>query len=312
MNAHRTPAAGEMAKAAARSDAEAQHAAAHPFLHLAKSWLPRREAGTPKPKPARKWLIYDNNGSYNGWFDGIPLQLRVGPWSPIAYLFLISWPVCLAAFRPPLSFAPPELTRDLLWSDALIFGWCIAVVTRGSIKQSPLAFCISYTGWSWLLLTAHSASAVAAALLPHWAASLLSFREAVRFPTAVGATVTAVLWNLVLFPVIVFSIGGQKERRNFLAFNCSFEMTSVHVLNVPMVWSSIYYGAGAMRTLGAGDLWVAMAVLYCYALLYVLILDRLGMHFYFMFSPRTHACGLAYTALIGCYVGCLKLWGGAL
>eukprot|EP00966_Prymnesium_polylepis_P176702 4091491-Prymnesium_polylepis.1 len=75
-----------------------------------------------------------------------------------------------------------------------------------------------------------------------------------------------------------------------------------------MVWSSIYYGAGAMRTLGAGDLWVAMAVLYCYALLYVLILDRLGMHFYFMFSPRTHACGLAYTALIGCYVGCLKLW----
>ena len=30
-------------------------------------------------------------------------------------------------------------------------------------------------------------------------------------------------------------------------------------------------------------------------------LDRLGMHLYFMFSPRTHACALAYGTLLVCY-----------
>jgi len=43
------------------------------------------------PSPVRRWQwhFFDNNGSFDGWFDWVPLRLRVGYFSPIAVCLLI-------------------------------------------------------------------------------------------------------------------------------------------------------------------------------------------------------------------------------
>ena len=63
---------------------------------------------------------------------------------------------------------------------------------------------------------------------------------------------------------------------------------------------------GGVRPLGPDDLWCAFAIgaVYCY--FYFCHLDRLGVHLYPIFSPRTHFCGLAYSVWVGLYVLSLR------
>ncbi|KAL1520785.1 hypothetical protein AB1Y20_022349 [Prymnesium parvum] len=263
----------------------------------------------------KKWLLLDNDGSYNGFFNFVPRRLRVGPWSPVAWLFLVAWPAALYRFMPPLLFAPPDGQREqLVWSDVVVVAWCCIVIVRGSMSASPVIFFITYTGWSWLLLTAHAGSITLASICtPLLESHLLWFREAIRFPLAVSATITAVLWNFLLLPFLTFYAKRKgAERRQFLRWNFNFTMSSIHVCNVPLAWLSLYGGSDAVRTLGPADLWVAMLLLYSYAVLYLFVLDRFGLHFYCMFSPRSHLCGFCYAVLLACYVGCFRLWGGVI
>jgi hypothetical protein len=49
------------------------------------------------------------------------------------------------------------------------------------------------------------------------------------------------------------------------------------------------------------DLWCALAGAIGYALLYLLVLDRFGVHLYPIFSPRTFWSVLSWSALLGTY-----------
>jgi hypothetical protein len=271
---------------------------AQPFLHRRQSWV-----ATSKPAASSQWLLLDNDGSYNGWFDALPQRLRVGPWSPIAWAFLICWPIALVVLAVPARLASPSPAPAFSsnwWADVLVAIWGIAVMVRVTLKLHVHALLMSYTGWSWQLLTARAALAVCATALPASpAAMLLYVGEALRFPVVVGATITAGLWNLALLPlVLIVFMKSAEERKKFLEFNFGFDMTSVHIANVPLAWLSFHHGIAGARALEPADLWNGMVVLYCYALLYVFLLDRLGLHFYPMFSPRTHLCAVAYSLLL--------------
>lgn len=259
---------------------------------------------------SHKWLLLENDGSYKGMFNFVPRHLRVGAWSPVAWTFLACWPVGLIVFKPPLQIEAPT-SAEPMWSDILVFLWCFGIFLRGSMRAHPFVFLLTYTGWSWLLLMVHSGLLIAASLFHTSAAAIaMQLREALCFPVAAGATITAVLWNFILFPLILYIKQSSKSRRQFLSFSFSLSMTSVHVCNVPLAYLSLRGSGSHTRTLGPTDLWLAVVVLYCYALVYVFILDRLGVHLYFMFSPRSHWCGFSYAALLVCYVGCFRLWGG--
>ncbi len=67
------------------------------------------------------------------------------------------------------------------------------------------------------------------------------------------------------------------------------------------------FGGGAVP-LQPAHLWCAMLVGVIYALFYLLVLDRLGVHLYPIFSPRTHWCAVAYSVFVGLYFGAFRGW----
>lgn len=115
-----------------------------------------------------QWLIYDNHGSFNGWFDWLPVHLRVGYWSPIILLALVVCYTSIIVFKPsPLEFAPfvilssflDEQAVSLLFIDGImpkstvidlfIFVWGILVVIIAKMNLGSIgAFSMSFTGWS--------------------------------------------------------------------------------------------------------------------------------------------------------------------
>ena len=204
----------------------------------------------------------------------------------------------------------------------LVAAWsllCVCVSWRPYGGVWPYA--ISYTGWSWVLLTARAACTAGGALLGPSSslvgAALSTAGSALHFPAIACATVTFTLWNLVLFPMLLCVLppsgtpaalrnqakGGQfTDRRTFLQFNFSFFMTNLHVCNLPLAACNVVYGAGA-RPLVAADLWLAFLLAGLYAFLYLGLLDRMGAHLYPMFSPRSPLCVVAYLALFSLYYG---------
>lgn len=258
------------------------------------------------------WLLLDNAGSYQGWFDWLPLKLRTGPWHWSAFAFIVGFYVSLFMLRPPLEFPVTAVAAFSPWwyADVCVAIYSVVVmVVSWSRYGGPWPYLMSYTGWSWCLLTARAACTSAGSL--HGAlgvgARLAHLGSALRFPAICGAVITFTLWNAVLLPLVLYNLPSDGDeskpltnRKGFLRFNFSFFMTNVHVANLPLAALNVAYGEGA-RPFGWADLWAAYAVMSGYAIVYVFVLDRYGMHFYPMFSPRTPLCVLSYSLLISMY-----------
>ena len=210
-----------------------------------------------------KWLIYDNNGSFNGWFDWLPLHLRVGYWSPFVVLSLVLCYTAILQFKPkPLEFPPfvlfaleeeesyfmgmPMATAI----DLFIFVWGVSVVIYGRIKLGSLgAFPISFTGWSWFLLASRAGLELMAWVAftndhMRMASTFATLGSSIRFVTITNACVVCTIWNFILFPLIYFKSvpAGEEKRRDFLRFNFSWFMTNIHILNFPLSCFNIIYG----------------------------------------------------------------------
>jgi hypothetical protein len=56
------------------------------------------------------------------------------------------------------------------------------------------------------------------------------------------------------------------------------------------------------------DLWVAYAVVLLYSVLYYFLMDRLGMHFYPIFSPRTAFSVISIAGVLGLYYFLFLKW----
>lgn len=212
----------------------------------------------------------------------------------------------------PLTLPPPAtVAYSPMWrcADAAIAMYIAAILAlvahRGFIK--PLL--ISYTGWSWCIIGLRALCSCAGAALG--SSALLRVAESVRFAALVQATVTSVVWNFALMPYLLFKRWGGpdnvKERRAFLNWNFSFVLVNFHNLNVPLACVNTVYGGGA-RALTPSDLWSALVIGVAYAFFYLCLLDRLGVHLYPIFSPRTHWSAVMYAAWVGIYVAALRGW----
>ncbi|KAL7534963.1 hypothetical protein ACHAWF_005007, partial [Thalassiosira exigua] len=174
-------ASAKVAKAAAKgnggggsgtADARSRSGAGPTPYHRRSSYLPRDPKRAPKPPPpvaelARwrlrrvlcswrfRWLVYDNSGSYNGWFDWLPLWMRVGPWNPFVGLTIAFLYAATFRFKPrPLEFAPfvldglegddgsdrivgmPRATAV----DLCIFVWCAVVMIQAKMSLGSIGF----------------------------------------------------------------------------------------------------------------------------------------------------------------------------
>ena len=133
-----------------------------------------------------------------------------------------------------------------------------------------------------------------------------------RFPCIVQNSITVLVWWLVLVPAIYFTLpkagsktgqegsSGVGPRRAFAKFNCSPFLINVHLLNLPLALCDSLLRP---RLLTPADLWIGFAFGMVYCLFYLLCLDRNGIHFYIILSPRTKLCFLSYGTILALYYG---------
>jgi len=135
-----------------------------------------------------------------------------------------------------------------------------------------------------------------------------------RFPALVTATITFVVWNAVLLPYIYFIAMKTREKKlGFVRWNFNFRLTQLHVCNI------IY---AVMNTLVTGskqegqhyslfdteDAWNGFAYSLVYGIFYTLILDRVGVHLYPVFSPRSSLVMITWLMAFSLHYISFKFW----
>jgi len=319
-------------KAAATADSKQHKPNVRPVSRAGATPYHRAESYIPQAKRLRqfKWLIYDNNGSYNGWFDWLPIWMRVGYFSPFVIVSLIFFYSAIYWYRPqPLQFEATvyetvisgkevdyflDIMPQTAAFDLAIFLWGVTVVAHAKITLGSIgAFPISFTGWSWLLLSLRAGIEFTA-----WAVTSRDYLalgkvlaiagSSLRVVAITNAFVVCAIWNLILFPIIYFfSIQDGEKQRNFLKFNFGFFMTNIHVLNFPMAIINTVYG-GQIRLFTVSDLWVAYLVIMLYSIVYYFVMDRRGMHFYPIFCPRSAFSVGSIMGVLGLYYYLFLKW----
>lgn len=264
--------------------------------------------------PKEPWVLVEE-GSFLRHFDWVPRELRVGPWSvaAICYLFAIPYMAVLAfvqfgnspwtSIRTAVLAYPavgsPEWTYNLA-----VFFWILYV--NYLIVIGPLTYraWATYTVQSWTLLWIRHGLCV----LAPWASWAARWAEYMRFPVMCSATVTFVVWNLILLPVI-YQVGMKtpERKREFLNFCFSFRLIQLHAFNIVYAAVNVLW-ASPPRPLETLDLLAAIGSVLVYMLWYLCCMDRLGIHFYPIFSPRVGWLVVtAWTAAFLIYVG--TFWG---
>ena len=242
------------------------------------------------------------------FLDAVPEKYKSGPWHPFAVLILLGVALflLLSAESAEHSYANDVLTRLQLQPEAsptlqglraggVVYMVAVVWAVLRVAGAWPLA---SYTVTSWNLLAARLLFAALSSATGHPLVAVAA--QALRFPALVGACITVSVWWLVLVPLIYFLLRKEpKRQRGFLLFNFSPMLLSLHLANLPIALADF---AQAHTPLCFFDLWAGLAVCFCYILFYLNVLDRAGLHFYIVFTPRTPWVLLTYPAVLGLYV----------
>jgi hypothetical protein len=256
--------------------------------------------------PREPWVLVPN-GSLLGFFDWVPENLRIGPWSIFALPTLLLVIALLCYCRPieddidDFSSYYPAINSKLWWYNLSCFTFMCSLViwiakyrTKGAI--------VTFTLLSWQVnMIRHGIHAAAPILPDHHI--LLRVNHVLRFPALVSASITFTIWNFILFPYVYFTKLDTKEKqRNFLDFNFQVRMVQVHVCNIvyaalnTLVTGSLpgrpkFHGDENQvppHLFDSEDLWYGSTFIIGYGLFYTLILDRIGVHLYPIFSPRSN------------------------
>lgn len=237
-------------------------------------------------------------------FDMFPEFLRIGPWHPLAKIYLVCFGVGLAWYSGaaleslqslPTS-APNASSATLLAVRGVLSLYCALVNVQATRTMGWWPF-LSYTMIGYVLLTLR---------LVLSACGLESLAESLRFPVLTMATITTTVWWMVLVPLMLaFMPQGDGSRKRFLQFNCSAFLVNVHLLNLPTALIDTHL---AWRPLVFWDMWVSFLFAFAYVLLYLFVLDANGMHFYIILSPRPWWCVFMYSMVLGIYYGVFVLF----
>jgi hypothetical protein len=239
-----------------------------------------------------------------GFFDFVPIHLRVGPWFILAPIFIVAFTYTLFTNMPNGSwptFTPsfPEPFSLYFYLDCAFFvnNACVLYILLS--KAGPGVLC-TFTLWSWCILTFRCLSSAVCSLYP--GIPLLPYlSEFFRFPALVAATLTTIVWNFVLAPIMYFAFfKTAKRRKEFILWNLQFTLQEIHTFNLPIAVTNAVLSTGG-RMLQFDDLWSAFFVLFNYSMLYLFILDRLGVHLYPVFSPRSKFSVVAWSVVFCLY-----------
>lgn len=248
------------------------------------------------------------------WLKKVPLWLRQGPWSPLAFVSLAGLVGVLvaAAIQYHTRFALAPLSAPSIW----LAGFRLSLGTLGAlavhhswtVRKASWAW-ITYTMQSFFYLTFRLLLAGLAACMPQGSrllAAVHTLAAILRGPALIQASITVSIWWLVLTPIIMLVLRSKPAQlKAFNAFNLSPFLLTIHGVNLPIAAMDFLCGG---VPLGEFDLWLSAAIGVAYLIFYLLVLDANGVHLYIILSPRTSAVVLVHLLVMGLYVAFYVLW----
>jgi hypothetical protein len=295
------------------------------------------------------WILVDH-GSLLGFFDYVPYKLRNGPWSTVALLVFSALMYAFALLSVWMFYLEPsskgsasgdawvkQFLNNLddddngktnVWTMSWLYNlagfvWTVSV-SWNTYHKSPIggyAF-TTFTFWSWMLISLRHGLC---AMVPFFETTkgdnttnnnessvVLYMVEMLRFPVLSTATIVFVVWNFILMPVILFLVKDSEKRRALLGYFFNRRLLQVHVGNIfAATLNGALVGPRRLR-LGFGDLYISLSITVVYMIWYYFVLDRVGVHFYPIFSPRTPWVVAAWGMIFLGYIGAYSLWNSIL
>ncbi|CAB9526888.1 expressed unknown protein [Seminavis robusta] len=257
----------------------------------------------------KPWVLVPQ-GSFMGYFDWVPLRFRYGPWHPacMAYLgVLTAWVYNEytkgMAQEPFPNFQPMEAYTPSWYYNVAGFAWTSFIIYRIFCSGMGWTSWGMYTVWSWTFTALRHGLCAAVPFKPEWT----NLSEQLRFPTLVQATLTFAVWNAAIGPSIYAQMKTPSQQASFCRFFGNSLWRQLHVYNILYAAINGIWGSPA-RALTKADFSVALAICLFYSYFYLVALDRMGVHYYLVFSPRTPFALVSWTILFACHYACFALW----
>jgi len=251
----------------------------------------------------------------------VPTRFKEGPWSPIAIIGLIGiiFLSIFALYDANMRYTPSNgITQDFFLSNDRYqaytlgwyyniagFFWMTGMMYAVYIYYSGFAAWVSFTLWSWTIITIRHGLCTIAPFVP----SVRIMAEILRFPVLLSASITFVVWNFVLMPFILlyFLRDDPSRRSGFIKFAFGFRLCQLHIFNI------LFAGLNAawiepLRPLHVGDMNSAFCYVMTYIFFYYFILDRIGVQLYPIFSPRVPWVIFSWIMIVGACIGGYKFW----
>lgn len=251
------------------------------------------------------------------FLDQVPEKYKTGPWSPLIHIYLCTIVGILLVTLPTaidsldshhnLIKSASDGPSDFLQNFRLCVGCYALCVSSVLVYFAGFWPFMSYTLTSWNLMTFR--------LLSAWGGgrgneSMQFIAETLRFPALVGCTITVCVWWGLLVPLISWLLRGSTEKTvGFWYWNFSPMLINIHLLNLPIIGIDFVLSGSP---LGFFDLWMGFFVGIMYILFYLNVLDRLGLHFYIILTPRTGWTVLTYSGILGLYYAVYCGWNASL
>mmetsp|Transcript_99710 Transcript_99710/g.321226 ORF Transcript_99710/g.321226 Transcript_99710/m.321226 type:complete len:285 (+) Transcript_99710:109-963(+) len=222
-----------------------------------------------------------------GVFGFIPQELREGPWAwaptlvvaALAQGIFASAPSATAAFAA-LPEAPGLAGRRL---GGFGFGAAVLLYMLRKWGSWPM---VSWTMLGWTCTT-----------MRYLAGGLgyTSLQRALTFPSLFANSVTVLVWYLGVVPGILVITPKGKRRKAFNNMIMSWFLFLVHGMNFPFSFADWYVQPVRLDLF---DLWAGFAYGLLYITFYLAVLDPIGVHLYFILSPRKWWGALVYAGIV--------------
>ena len=198
--------------------------------------------------PNSPWVLV-KDGNFMGYFDWVPIHLRVGPWHINSIILLSGFAVAIVYQRPELdslfklhpisttNTSPSDINDDLWYCSVFLFLFMLISVIVMCLARTP-GIIATFTIQSWLMNAMRFG--IQAFLTPYRISHLspivrhgmINIHNLLRFPAFATALITFLFWNFIIGPYLFLFALPYKYRNDFLRWNLSFKLVQLHFCNI--------------------------------------------------------------------------------
>jgi hypothetical protein len=275
---------------------------------------------TTKPWDLRPYLT--DPQKIQKYFAFVPDQFKEGQWLPLASwtMFFIICSGFYLTIDANIEFKndphdkkgiTEEFVGDRFYSaftlewyyNFIVFFW-MNYVSMTVVRATGFWPWITFTMCSWTVMTIRHGLCTIAPFVP----SVRLLIGVLRFPVLLSASITFGIWNFILLPAISIVFLSGERRRKFIRWAFTWRLCQIHLFNIIFAYLNCVWAEPRAHPLHLGDANAGVVYFMTYISFYYLILDRIGIQLYPIFSPRTYICIFSWFLAAGICVGNYKIW----